>query len=300
MTEDVLVEKRGETIAITLRRSKALNALSLPMIRALRAALEEARDPRFARVVLRGDARAFCAGGDVRAVRDAVVRGDDLGSREFFFEEYRLDAAIAAFGKPWIALCDGVTMGGGLGISVHGSHRVVTERTTMAMPEMAIGMIPDVGATHFLSRLPDAFGPFLALTGARLSGADAIALGLATHYVPSDRLDALFADPTALEALAVAAPPSTLVARMPESLPDASPTAVAITRRLLDEAKNKSLVECLRDEYRAVRAVTWSPDFVEGIRAVLVDKTRDARFSPFDPEVFARAFTAPAEGDWTP
>lgn len=296
MTEDVLVERRKDTLAISLRRTKALNALTLPMIRALRAALEQAKE----RVVIRGDARAFCAGGDVRAVRDAVLANDDLGSREFFFEEYRLNAAIARFGGRWIALCDGIVMGGGLGISVHGSHRVVTERTVMAMPEMAIGMIPDIGATYFLSRLPEHVAEYIALTGARLTGADAIALGLATHYVPSDRIDALFADPTRLEELATPAPASTLNPVIPDPIPGASPTSIAITKRLLAEARNKSLLECLRDEYRAVRAVTWSHDFVEGIRAVLVDKTRDAHFSPVDPAVIDRAFAAPPEGDWTP
>ncbi len=346
MTDDVAFEVRGSAGVITLRRAKALNALSLPMIRAIDAhASAAASDPRIACVVIRGEGKAFCAGGDVRAVRDAVLaakrgEGDGALAREFFFEEYRLNARIARFPKPWIALVDGVAMGGGLGISVHGSHRVVTERSVLAMPEMAIGMVPDVGGTWFLSRAPGELGTYAALTGARLNGADAIGLGLATHFVPAEHLDTLVdaiasAGPGALNELAVAPSvpdlflhrdrvdrafagddPSAIVARL-EADPDpfareaatalrgGSPTSVAIALRLLRLARGASLEECLRNEYRAVRAVTWGHDFLEGIRAVLVDKDRSAKWSPsriedVREEDVARALVAPEEGDWTP
>ncbi len=323
---DVELTHDGSALRIHLRRSKALNALTLPMIRALRAALDEPCD----RVIIRGDARAFCAGGDMRALREAVLAGTDDGA--FFREEYRLNHAIASFDKPWIALIDGIAMGGGLGISVHGSHRVVTEKTVLAMPEMAIGMIPDVGGTCFLSRLPGEIGTWLALTGARLYGDDAVALGLATHLVKSERMDALAAalanDPieSTLTAFAepvhpridratidrifagddvetirarVASDDSELARAAHESLAAASPTSLAITLRLL-RARPTSLRDCLTAEYRAVRAVTSSHDFLEGVRAVLVDKTRDPKFTAVDEAVIARAFAPPPEGDWTP
>lgn len=330
---DVEFERSGSALRIHLRRSKALNALTLPMIRALRAALDQAHEASIDRVIIRGDARAFCAGGDMRVVRDAVLAGDpDSVARDFFLEEYRLNHAIASFPKAWIALVDGIAMGGGLGISVHGSHRIVTEKTVLAMPEMAIGMIPDVGATCFLSRLPGEIGTWLALTGARLRGDDAVALGLATHLVKSERMDELasaladqpiettlahysepvhpqidratidrlFAGDDVDEIVArVTADDSELARAARESFASASPTSLAITLRLL-RARATSLSECLASEYRAVRAVTTSHDFIEGVRAVLVDKTRDAKFAPVAGAVIARAFTAPAEGDWTP
>lgn len=345
MTDDVAFEVRGSAGLITLRRTKALNALSLPMIRAIDAhAARCADDARIGCVVIRGDAKAFCAGGDVRAVRDAVIaaqrgEGDGALAREFFFEEYRLNARIARYPKPWIALVDGIAMGGGLGLSVHGSHRVVTERSVLAMPEMAIGMVPDVGSTWFLSRAPGELGTYLALTGARVDGPTAIALGLATHFVPSEHLDTLVdaiavQGPAALNELAVApsvpellqhrarvdrafegADPAAIVARL-EGDPDpfaretakalraGSPTSVAIALRLLRLAREASVEECLRDEYRAVRVVTWGHDFLEGIRAVLVDKDRSPKWSPariedVRDEDVARAFVAPPEGDWT-
>jgi enoyl-CoA hydratase len=333
MTADIEIERSGTALCIALRRSKALNALTLPMIRALHSALLHARDAAVDRVIIRGDARAFCAGGDMRAVREAILAGDRDGlSRSFFLEEYRLNHAIASFDKPWIALIDGIAMGGGLGISVHGSHRVVTEKSVLAMPEMAIGMIPDVGATCFLSRLPGEIGTWLALTGARLHGDDAVALGLATHLVNSDRLDALatalavepieptlahYAEPVhpkidraTIDRLFAGDDIDAIRARVDEddselarvaraSLTAASPTSLAIALRLL-RSRGTSLADCLAAEYRAVRAVTWSHDFAEAVRAVLVDKTRDAKFGAVDEAVIARAFAPPPEGDWTP
>jgi enoyl-CoA hydratase len=191
-TQDVLFEARQGVGFITLNRPKALNALTLPMIGAIApqlAAWQE--DSRIRAVVIRGAGeRAFCAGGDVRAVWEAGRNGDAL-TEVFFREEYRLNRLIHVFAKPYVALIDGITMGGGVGLSVHGSHRVAGDRTLLAMPEVGIGLFPDVGGSYFLPRLPGRLGLFLALTGWRLNAADAIHCGLATDYVPSERMAAL-------------------------------------------------------------------------------------------------------------
>ena len=189
---DVLFEARHGVGFITLNRPKALNALTLPMIRAIApqlAAWQE--DPSVRAVVIRGAGeRAFCAGGDVRAVWEAGRNGDPL-TKIFFREEYRLNRLVHVFAKPYVALIDGITMGGGVGLSVHGSHRVAGDRTLLAMPEVGIGLFPDVGGSFFLPRLPGRLGLFLAFTGWRLNAADAIHCGLATDYVPSGRMAAL-------------------------------------------------------------------------------------------------------------
>jgi enoyl-CoA hydratase len=193
MTDDVLFARRGAVAFATLNRPAALNALTLEMIRAYAARLEEwAADPGVAAVVLRGaGGRAFCAGGDVRSVCRAKGEGDLELTAPYFREEYAMDLAVSRFAKPHVALWDGVVMGGGVGISLYGSHRIATERTVFAMPETAIGFFCDVGATWFLPRLPDSVGMYLGLTGARLGPADLVAMGLATHFAPSERLAAL-------------------------------------------------------------------------------------------------------------
>jgi enoyl-CoA hydratase len=190
MTDDILIERRGALGLVTLNRPKALNALTLPMIEALSPALDRwATDPavRAVAIVGAGD-RAFCAGGDVRAAWEAGMahragRGDGSLTAAFFREEYRLNRKIARFPKPYVAILDGIVMGGGVGLSVHGSHRVVTPRTLFAMPETGIGLFPDVGATYVLSRMPGLSGTHLALTGARIGMADCLLLGAATHAV---------------------------------------------------------------------------------------------------------------------
>lgn len=205
MTEDVLLETRGPLRLVTLHRPRALNALNLGMIRVLHPQLEAwATSPDVRAVVIRGAGeKAFCAGGDVRAVHESLARekageGDGRLGRDFFREEYRLNHLIHTFPKPFIALVDGICMGGGVGLSVHGSHRVVTERLVLAMPETAIGIFPDVGGGWFLPRCPGELGTYLGLTGARCGAADALHVGYATHHVPAARLPAL------LDALEVA------------------------------------------------------------------------------------------------
>ena len=197
MNPDVLLEKRGPLGLVTLNRPRALNALDLGMIRALTPALEAwAAHPEVKAVVVRGaGGRAFCAGGDVRAVAATVGQpppeGEEPLVRAFFREEYALNRLIHHYPKPYVALVDGICMGGGLGLSMHGSHRVVTERLVLAMPETGIGLFPDVGGGWFLPRFPGEAGTYLGLTGARANAADARWLGYATAHVPHERLDAV-------------------------------------------------------------------------------------------------------------
>ena len=185
MTAHVRAETRGPLGILTLHRPRALNSLDLPMVLALEAALLEWADaPEVRAVVVRGEGRGLCAGGDVRALRD----GPDSDAIAFWAAEYRLNGLIAACPKPYVALMDGITMGGGLGISAHGSVRVVTERTRVAMPETRIGFTPDVGMAKLLAAAPGELGTHLALTSSTATGADAVLLGWADHLVPSERL----------------------------------------------------------------------------------------------------------------
>lgn len=193
---DVTIRAEGEIGRITLNRPKALHALTTGMCRAMSDAMTAwAGDPAV-RLVLIDHAegtRGFCAGGDIRKVAQSG-RTDGVDAAEFFAVEYRLNTQIKRFAKPFIAIMDGVTMGGGVGISVHGSHRIATERTIFAMPETGIGLFPDVGGGWFLPRLDGELGTWLALTGAQLRGGDVVAAGIATHFVASEKLEALKAD----------------------------------------------------------------------------------------------------------
>jgi enoyl-CoA hydratase/carnithine racemase len=191
--DEIRIERRGALVVVTLNRPRALNALSFAMCRALDGGLQRWRsDPEVHAVLIKGAGeRAFCAGGDIRWMYEALMaRGEDeaLG---FYAVEYPMNARLHHFPKPYIALLDGITMGGGVGVSIHGSHRVVTERTVFAMPETGIGLFPDVGATYALPRLRGALGMYLGLTGARLGAADCLFAGIGSRYVPADRLDEL-------------------------------------------------------------------------------------------------------------
>ncbi|WP_329139535.1 enoyl-CoA hydratase/isomerase family protein [Streptomyces sp. NBC_01476] len=307
---------------IELDRPAALNALDLTMVRLITRALEEWRDdPAVRSVLIRSTSpKAFCAGGDIRAMRDAGVRGDDAAVLEYFSAEYALNALIARYPKPYTALIDGYAMGGGLGISVHGSARVVTERAVLAMPETAIGFFPDIGAGYFLPRLPGAVGWYLGLTGLRIDGAAAVECGLATHYVPAAELpaleEALLAgeEPAAALARSAGVPPrselaghraaiercftapdlDSLRARLAAEDEDrewadetlavlrrASPMSLAITFDLLRAGAGSSLEECLARELALARRTAHAPDFHEGVRAALIDKDRDPAWSPY-------------------
>ncbi|MFS8038353.1 enoyl-CoA hydratase/isomerase family protein [Xanthobacter sp. AM11] len=193
MEPEVLLEEKGEAGLITLNRPKALNALNLPMVREILPRLRAwARDPAITRVIIKAAGeKAFCAGGDVRALYDMGLSGRTAQALDFWREEYVLNDYIGSFPKPYVALIDGICMGGGFGLSAHGAHRVAGDKYLFAMPEVNIGLFPDVGGTHVLPRLPGAFGVFLALTGSRIRAAEAFACGLATDVVPSAAFPAL-------------------------------------------------------------------------------------------------------------
>lgn len=319
----VLVRREGVAGVITLDRPKALNALTAGMIEALEAALaQHLRDPAVRVLVLRSASpRAFCAGGDMRRIRELCVAGDYALAERFFAAEFALNRRLAGLDKPIVALLDGICMGGGLGLSVHGRYRVATELASVAMPETALGYFPDVGGSHFLPRLPSALGRWLGLTGARVDGAEAVSLGIATHLVPQARLAALAAALAALDpedsvaavlerhaeparaprlaaiagdcaaTFGVAADRVALFASLRShgggfarealaALEAASPHSLDVTLGLFAAGQWSSLAECLQRELEAARAILRHPDFVEGVRAVLVDKTRDPRWQP--------------------
>jgi enoyl-CoA hydratase/carnithine racemase len=190
---DILFERRGAAGLVTLNRPKALNAVSHGMVLAMRAQLEAwADDPAITRVVITGAGeRAFSAGGDIRALYDLGKIGRHEEALQFWADEYPLNTLIKNYRKPYVALIDGIAMGGGIGVSVHGSHRVAGDRCSFAMPEVGIGFFPDVGATWFLPRMPGELGTYCALTGERFNAADGVASGLATHRIPSARFPAL-------------------------------------------------------------------------------------------------------------
>jgi enoyl-CoA hydratase len=198
---DIIIEKSGALGRVKLNRPKALNSLTFHMVEEIAAILPIfSGDPSIAAVLITGEGeRGLCAGGDIRALYDARANASEVGEI-FFRSEYRMNAAIAEFPKPYIAIMDGITMGGGVGVSAHGSVRIVTEKTRMAMPETGIGFFPDVGGTWLLSHSPGEFGTYLGLTGDSFGGADAILAGLADYFVNSRNLPALIAQLEALKA----------------------------------------------------------------------------------------------------
>jgi enoyl-CoA hydratase len=320
---------------VTLNRPKAINSLNQDMVDVLRAVLAEwERDDEVRAVVLCGAGeRGLCAGGDVVAIYHSA-RADGVAARRFWHDEYLLNAQIGRFPKPYVSLMDGIVMGGGVGVGSHANTRVVTDTTKMAMPEVGIGFIPDVGGTYLLSRAPGCLGLHVALTGTPFSGADAIALGFADYYVPHDELEklrrAIFADGVerALAAHAVDPPPSDLVAQRDwidecyagDTVADIvaalrghdaanviatrSPIALSVTLESVRRAaKLDTLEDVLRQEYRVSCGSLRSHDLVEGIRAQLVDKDRNPQWSPASlAEISAadvEAYFAPAEPDLT-
>ena len=192
MSDEVILDRAGSAAVIRLNRPTALNSINLPMVRTIRHALEQYRDdPSIGAVILRGEGeRGLCAGGDIRVLYDLGKAGDPEVTR-FWREEFPLNYTISHYPKPYVALMDGITMGGGVGLSAHGRHRVVTERTRLAMPETGIGYFPDVGATWLLPKAPGEVGTWMALTGQEVDGAGAIYAGLADALMPAERLDAL-------------------------------------------------------------------------------------------------------------
>ncbi|MEU5954356.1 enoyl-CoA hydratase/isomerase family protein [Streptomyces sp. NPDC047525] len=336
----VLLRVQGRAGHITLNRPRAINALNHEMVRLMDGALTGwEQDDAVATVVLTGaGSRGLCAGGDIRSIHDDIRAGGGAASVAFWRDEYRLNARIARFPKPYVAVMDGIVMGGGVGVSAHGSVRIVTERSRIAMPETGIGFVPDVGGTYLLTRTPGELGTHLALTGSAVGAGDALLCGLADHYVPSERLaefTAALADTEVSEAVAryaVAPPEGELAAHREwidacyaadsveeivdrlynsgdqaaketaETILGKSPTSLKVTLAALRRARAlASLEQVLDQEYRVSATAITAPDMVEGIRAQVVDKDRNPRWSPAgltqvtDAEV-ARHF-APRDGD---
>ncbi|KAF3560013.1 hypothetical protein F2Q69_00011805 [Brassica cretica] len=352
----VLVEEKASVRILTLNRPKQLNALNSNMItRLMQLFLAYEEDPDVKLVILKGQGRAFCVGGDPLPVfRDIIIQGKSwrVGA-DFFSEQYKLDYVMATYSKVQISILNGIVMGGGAGISVHGRFRIATEKTVFAMPETELGLFPDVGSSYFLSRLPGFFGEYVGLTGARLDGAEMLACGLATHFVPSSRLTALEADLckvgssdpvtfastilnaytqnphlkqhsayhrhvknasfcwlflifflvsvrrldvidrcfsrrtmeeiiSALEREATQKPDEWISATI-RDLKKASPASLKISLRSIREGRFQGVGKCLIREYRMVCHVLKreiSKDFVEGCRAVVIDKDRNPKWEP--------------------
>jgi enoyl-CoA hydratase len=310
-TQDVRYAVCGSLGRILLDRPRALNALSAAMVSSVQAQLDQwASDERVQAVSLEGAGdRGLCAGGDIREIREAVLHRPQAAVA-FWAAEYRLNATIDAYPKPFVALMDGVVMGGGVGLSSHGSLRVVTERSRVAMPETRIGFFPDVGALFLLSRAPGETGTHLALTGATVDGADAIAVGLADTLVPGDELPRLvehLSSGSPLDAtVGRQAPESALLAARPwvdecyagddpvailqrlQRHPDAaareaaavlqtrSPLAVAVTLAAIRRAAAlPRLEDVLAQDLRIGEHLVSQPDFPEGVRALLIDRDND-------------------------
>jgi len=316
---DVLFARRGGLGMITLNRPTAINALNHGMVTAITERLEDWADDRSVRTVLIGGsgARGLCAGGDIVSLYRDATSGDGRESAAFWADEYRLNALIAEYPKPYVALMDGIVLGGGIGVSAHGSHRVVTERSSIGMPETGIGFVPDIGGTWLLSHAPGELGTHLGLTAGSVRAGDAIALGLADHYLLAERIPELVvalerqgAD-EAIASIAVPAPGSALLAQREwidaayagddaleivtrlaaspveearaaaEAIRSKSPTAVALTLASLRRAAGlSSLEEALEQEFRvSIRAVR-AHDFAEGVRAQVIDRDRTPHWSP--------------------
>ena len=313
--DEVRFEHMGAAGVITLTRPQQLNALNHRMVKAISSALHAwERDANVALVVIRGEGRAFSAGGDLMA----VYKGRENPPIEFFADEYRLNLQIERFQKPYIAIIDGIVMGGGVGLSFHGSHRIMTENAQFAMPEVGIGFFPDVGGSHLLPDLADNFGMYLGLTGTRVKWGDALWAGLATHPVKSENLGALlemlarngeaesvlrnyftmppretprevwekidkwFGEPSlrgivgALEKDAG----DTHADNLLSTLRTKSPTSLRVTFEELTHGLSRSMEDCMKMEFRIVNRMLTGHDFYEGIRAAIVEKGSSPTWRP--------------------
>lgn len=350
MTDDVLTRINGPIGHISLNRPKALHALTLEMCHAMSAALTEwEKDDAIAAIIIdHHDGRGFCAGGDIAFLRNSALNDGGTSGRKFFHDEYQLNHQLFTYSKPVVAFMDGVTMGGGVGISQPAKYRVATENTRFAMPETGIGLFPDVGGGWYLSRLGGRLGQFLALTGARLDGAEALWTGLATHYVPHamledikarihdhpDRIAGILSEPVGTPPKARVEENAVKIARHfasdsyedilasleaaieagddwaqkeRDTLGTKSPqTCKVALRQLATSLTLDSFAENMAMEYRIASRVLTRPDFAEGVRAVIVDKTHDPKWNPATPEdvteelldaIFA---PLPAKEEWKP
>jgi enoyl-CoA hydratase len=308
---EIICERRGASGTVFLNRPQALNAITLNMVRELSRALDQwQRDPAIASVVVTAaEGKAFSAGGDIRLLYEQGCAGGHAAQLDFWREEYRLNRRIRLYPKPYIALVDGIVMGGGVGVSLHGSHRVAGDTFSFAMPEVGIGFFPDVGATYFLPRLPGKTGMYLALTGARANAGDAVHLGLASAYVPSARFDELanvlsegegadaavarlrsdiaagpiIAHRDLIDRCFSASGPSEMLACLDadssafateaaKAMRTKAPLSLSIAYRQMTIGAKLSIDEAMRTEFRIVSRVCRGQDFYEGIRATILDK----------------------------
>ena len=339
---DIVTRREGALGHLTLNRPEVFNALTLDMVRGIDSALDAwEHDPAIAVLLLDGAGdRAFCAGGDIRALYEAARAGLRDSLSDFFRLEYRLNARIARYPKPIVTVMHGMTMGGGIGLGAHASHRIVTERSVLAMPEVKIGFAPDVGGTYLLARAPGALGIHLALTGGRIGPADALLCGFADVHVPGDRLSDLRgalarcrdADdvrvrlsqagdapaPGYLDAArawidhcygydaveeilaALEAAPEPKARAAAAEIASNAPLSLKVTLQALRDARSLDLEGCLDREFRISLSTTARPDFIEGVRAAVVDKDRmpcwqPARLSDVGVHDVLRCFE-PAEG----
>ena len=343
---DVLISVEGKVGRIRLNRPKAIHALNTGMCTAILDALTSWRDDTAIEAVMidHSEGRGFCAGGDIRMIAESGA-GDGSAARDFFRVEYRMNHALFTFVKPIVAFMDGITMGGGVGISQPAKYRVATENTKLAMPETGIGLFPDVGGGWYLSRLPGRMGQYLALTGHRLDGAECLMLGLASHYLHSDALEEakarIIADPQAIEtvlnALSVPAPDPRIVAhrgainrlfasdkledvlaaleadggewatQQRAALGTKSPQTMKVSLKLLLDGKTMPTFEDeMRQEFAVASHVVQRHDFVEGVRALIIDKDNAPKWNPASAEevsdhLIDQIFAPLPEGEaWTP
>ncbi|MEE1876926.1 enoyl-CoA hydratase/isomerase family protein [Altererythrobacter litoralis] len=345
-TEQMIIRRDGAAGFLTLNRPKALHALTQPMDHAMTEALLAWKDdPAVEAVIIdHSEGRGFCAGGDIAFLRNSALNDGGVSGRRFFYEEYQLNHLLMTYPKPVIAFMDGITMGGGVGISQPAKFRVATENTRFAMPETGIGLFPDVGGGWHLSRLQGRLGQFLALTGARLDGAECLWAGLATHYLPHEALAEAkerivhgHEPGGVLSALSVHSPEARIegnaaairkhfasdsyedildsletdssewAAKELATLSTKSPqTCKVALRQLAESARLTDFADNMRMEYRIASRVLTRPDFAEGVRAVIIDKTNDPKWDPVTPEevsdelidsIFA---PLPADEEWKP
>ncbi len=325
MTPDIITRIEGHAGIISLNRPSALHALTLDMVHAMTEALLKWKKSRTVKCVIidHADGRGFCAGGDIAFLRDSALK-DGKAGRKFFHDEYQLNHLLFTYPKPVVAFMDGICMGGGVGISQPARFRVATENTRFAMPETGIGLFPDVGGGWYLSRLEGRVGQFLALTGTRVAGSGCLALGLATHYLPTEALAEAKARIAAedveridgiLGTLSVTVPPSKIVETLFDinrhfasdrfedilaslesddsdwamrelaTLRAKSPqTCKVALRQLAEGAAFTDFADNMRQEYRIGSRVLLRPDFAEGVRAVIIDKDNAPKWDPATPE----------------
>jgi len=345
-TDELIVRRGGVAGFLTLNRPKAIHALTAAMDHAMTDALLNWRDDPEVKLVIidHSEGRGFCSGGDIAFLRNSALTDNGVSGRKFFYEEYQLNHLLFTYPKPVVAFMDGITMGGGVGISQPARYRVATENTRYAMPETGIGLFPDVGGGWYLARLPGRVGQFLALTGARFDGAECLWTGLSTHYLPSDQLETAKSRLAAgheiggvLSALSVTPPEARVAAVAPQiarhfasdrfedilasleadpgewaakelaALRTKSPqTCKVALRQLAESAAMTDFADNMAMEYRIASRVLTRPDFAEGVRAVIVDKTNDPKWDPATPEgvtdelidsIFA---PLPADEEWKP